>query len=290
MTEINLKYVRVVSEYRKIDLMNKRKRDNDMDMLTLKVLDKNDKTICVSHGEDSVDLVCTAEYKEGDRIVLETSRKNIHVFLQVDDALGAAFCYITDNVSFYVPFGEKRICYSPKVFTGNRHYLYARIAREDEIEAYRNLALNVCDQHGDTNCYPHATANVETRGESVFAARNAIDGVTANLSHGEWPYESWGINRNPDAEMKLDFGRDVEIDKIVLYTRADFPHDSWWKEVTISFSDGTELVQKLEKSIKPHIIEIDKKKISWLTLSKLIKADDPSPFPALTQIEVYGRG
>ena len=90
--------------------------------------------------------------------------------------------------------------------------------------------------------------------------------------------------------MKLDFGREVEIDKIVLYTRADFPHDSWWKEVTITFSDGTELVQKLEKSIKPHVIEIEKKKISWLTLSKLIKADDPSPFPALTQIEVYGIG
>lgn len=27
---------------------------------------------------------------------------------------------------------------------------------------------------------------------------------------------------------------------------------------------------------------------NWLKLSHLIKADDPSPFPALTQIEVYG--
>lgn len=44
----------------------------------------------------------------------------------------------------------------------------------------RNLAKNVMDQHGETNCYPHASANVETRGEAVFAARNAIDGV-----HGE---------------------------------------------------------------------------------------------------------
>ena len=87
----------------------------------------------------------------------------------------------------------------------------------------------------------------------------------------------------------MDFGREVEIDKIVLFTRADFPHDSWWKQVTITFSDGTELVQPLEKSIEPHIINIDKKVITWLTLSKLIKAEDPSPFPALTQIEVYGK-
>ena len=121
-----------------------------MAILALKVLDKNGKTVCVSSGEDYVSLVCTAEYQEGDRIVLETSEKNLHVFWQVDDALGAAFCYITGNVSYGIPFGEKRICYSPKAFYGNRHYLYARTAREDEVGAYRNLALNICDQHGDT--------------------------------------------------------------------------------------------------------------------------------------------
>ena len=260
-----------------------------MAVLALKVLDKNDKTICVSSGEDFVSLVCTAEYKEGDRIVLETSEKNIHVFLQVDDALGAAMCYVTDNVSYYVPFGEKRICYSPKVFSGNRHYLYARIAREDEVAAYRNLALNVCDQHCDVPCFPHATANVETRGESVFAAKNAIDGVRANLSHGEWPYESWGINRRDDAEMTVDFGRLVETDKVVLFTRADFPHDNWWKQVTLSFSDGSEIVWELSKSSLGQVLAFEPKKITWVRLSNLIKADDPSPFPALSQIEVYGR-
>lgn len=260
-----------------------------MAVLALKVLDKNDKTICVSSGEDFVSLVCTAEYKEGDRIVLETSEKNIHVFLQVDDALGASFCYVTDNVSYYVPFGEKRICLSPKVFSGNRHYMYARVAREDEIYSYRNLALNVCDQHGETNCYPHAFANVETRGESVFAAKNAIDGVCENRSHGEWPYESWGINMQDDAEMTVDFGREVEVDKVVLFTRSDFPHDNWWEKVTLCFSDGTSMVWKMEKSQLAHVLKFAPKKISWIKLCELIKADDPSPFPALSQIEVYGK-
>ena len=46
-----------------------------MAMLALKVLDRNGKTICVGRGEDFVSLVCTAEYQEGDRIVLETSEK-----------------------------------------------------------------------------------------------------------------------------------------------------------------------------------------------------------------------
>ena len=48
------------------------------------------------------------------------------------------------------------------------------------------------------------SANVETRGEAVFAARNAIDGIYENDAHGIWPYQSWGINRDPNAALTLD--------------------------------------------------------------------------------------
>ena len=261
-----------------------------MAYFALKVLDERGNTICVSSGENSVGLVHTAEYREGDQIVLESSEKGIHVWLQVDDAMGAALCLLKTNALFFkVPFGEKRICYSPKVFLGDRHYLYVRLAREDEIYAYRNLALNVCDQHEETGCYPHAFANTETRGESVFAARNAIDGVCENRAHGGWPYESWGINMRDDAELTLDFGQEVEADKIVLYTRADFPHDNWWRQVTLTFSDGTSIDWPLEKSVLPHTLSIEAKQMTWVKLSNLIKSDEPSPFPALSQIEVYGK-
>lgn len=260
-----------------------------MAILSLKVLDRNHNTICVASGEDFVDLVCMRTYEEGDRIVLTVSEKNIYVNWQVDDALGPAFVYLTDTVSYDIPFGEKRVSYSPKVFSGERHYLYAEAARRDEIESYRNLALNPADQHRDVPCYPHATANVETRGESVFAAKNAIDGVRANLSHGQWPYASWGINRQDDAAMKIDFGRKIRTDRVVLYTRSDFPHDNWWTQVTLRFSDGSELEFPLEKSLRGHSLTFPEKEITWIELCNLIKADDPSPFPALSQIEVYGR-
>lgn len=259
-----------------------------MAKLSLKVLDREGNTIFENQGNDFVDLVCTRSYEEGDRIVLESSEKNLHINVQVDDALGKAFVYLTDKLSYVIPFGEKRISYSPKVFTGDRHYLYAETAREDEVRAYRNLALNPADQHCEVSCYPHATANVETRGESVFAAKNAIDGVRANLSHGEWPYESWGINQQEDAAMKVDFGRRVRTGKVVLYTRSDFPHDNWWVQVRLSFSDGSSQDFPLEKSIHAHILTFPEKEITWVELSHLMKADDPSPFPALSQIEVYG--
>lgn len=239
--------------------------------------------------QDQAVLVYKGEYEEGDTITFCTDEVQTHYVVRVDDGMEEAFVYITSpEVLYTIPFDERKVSYSPKSFTGNRHYLTIRKAEAYETAVYKNLAKNVMDQHGDPGCYPHAYANVETRGEAVFAARNAIDGVVCNDSHGSWPYESWGINQQDDAEMTLDFGRPVDFDKIVMYTRADFPHDNWWVKATFTFSDGTQEVVDMEKSIKPHVFNIRKKNITWLKISNLVKADDPSPFPALTQLEVYG--
>lgn len=89
--------------------------------------------------------------------------------------------------------------------------------------------------------------------------------------------------------MTVDFGREAEIDKVVLYTRADFPHDNWWKQVTLTFSDGSSIKWTLEKSVLPHTLLLEPKRVRYVKLHELIKAEEPSPFPALSQIEVYGR-
>ncbi len=257
--------------------------------LSIEIKDSQGSLLASNMAAGEVGLVYRGQYKEGDRIVIHSSEVDTYLKVQVDDALGNAFLYLTKKeITYYIPFAEKRSSYSPKVFSGSLHYLWARKATEEEIREYKNLALNVMDQHEADGAYPHVTANVETRGEAVFAARNAIDGVRENHSHGIWPYQSWGINRQDDAEFKLDFGRPVDIDKIVLYTRADFPHDNWWTQVTLSFSNGTGQHWELQKSDKAHILNLQLKNICWLVLSDLKKADDPSPFPALTQIEVYG--
>jgi hypothetical protein len=260
-----------------------------MAQLGFKIVSKEGVILKEAKATDEISFVYDSSYQPGDHIVFTTDNVNTYYILQLDDALGEAFTYIQNSeLDYVIPFDEKKISYSPKVFTGNIHLLTARLAYAHEIKAYKNLAKNVYDQHGDTGCFPHATANVETRGEAVFAARNAIDGVKANTYHGSWPYESWGINKQEDAEILLDFGRKVIADKIILYTRADFPHDNWWINVTFTFSDGTALIVDLEKSEKPHIIPMPNKTIEWIKLGKLIKSEDPSPFPALTQIEVYG--
>ncbi len=256
---------------------------------TLKILNSEGKVLKEANGDKRADLVYEAEYAPGDVITLSLSEYPAFIKLRFDETLGDSLNYITGPVTFEIPFGEKKTSYSPVSFTGSRHYLSVRYAYEFEYGAYRNLSLNQNDSHGSDTLFPHAHANVETRGEAVFAARNAVDGVCVNYSHGEWPFESWGINRRDDAELTVDFGKTVEVDRILLYTRADFPHDNWWESVTFSFSDGEKLVTKLHKSSDCHEILFKKKKTDSITLSDLIKADDPSPFPALTQIEVYGR-
>lgn len=257
-------------------------------MFSIKVLKENGDTKFVSRGESEVYLVATAAYEEGDRIVLEYAGEPKYFWFQADDAMGASLVYVTGNVEFKIPFGELRTGYSPKAFAGELHYIYAREAYREEIYAYRNQALNVYDNHDNDHSYPHATANVETRGEAVFAARNAIDGVKANSAHGAWPYNSWGINRNPDAVLRIDFGHEIETDRAVIYLRADFPHDNWWNQVTLAFSDGSEVTGNLEKRATGQIITYPARKVSWVELKKLIKAETESPFPALTQLEIYG--
>lgn len=228
-------------------------------------------------------------YEEGDTIRLSGLHPGHHYVVRIDDTMDESLIYVTEPyLTYEVPFGEKKKSYNTKSFTGRRHYLTCRPARDYEIQGYRNLAKNVMDQHGMRGSFPHASANVETRGESVFAARNAIDGVTANRSHGSWPYESWGINKRQDAEMLLEFGCPVDCDRVVLWTRADFPHDNWWIQARLTFSDGSVETVKMEKSMGPHVFYIEKHNITWLRLDQLVQSNDPSPFPALTQIEVYG--
>lgn len=239
--------------------------------------------------EKHVVLVYRESYEKGDNIHFVFPETGKFYKICVDDVLGEGVVYITKDEWIYeIPFDEKKTSYNPKSFVGELHYISCQELPVLEICNYRNLAMNVMDQAADTGCYPHAHANVETRGEAVFAARNAIDGMFANDNHGMWPYESWGINRQADAEFILEFGRPVDFNKIAITTRADFPHDNWWIEATLSFSDGTSERITMKRSKCPQEFSISRNKIQWIKLERMIQSEDPSPFPALTQFEVYG--
>lgn len=256
--------------------------------LTISITGRDGTIKASAQGKDSVSLVYAAPYEDGDMIHLHGDVSG-YVLAKLEDSLDQTIGFLTGDFCLAVPFGEKRVSYSPKSFTGNIHLLWARAAEEREVNVYRNLALNPLDSHDNHGLFPHASANVETRGESVFAARNAIDGCHANDSHGPWPYQSWGINRDPDAEFLLEFGRDVTIDRLVFTLRADFPHDNWWKHCTVWFSDGSQSKPFFAKTGSRQVVDIEPRTVRWLKIGQLMKDEnDPSPFPALTQLEVWG--
>ncbi len=258
-------------------------------MFCLKILDENSNTVSVARGEEEVNLFYTNCYNQGDKIVLESFEKNIFIWLQFDDAIGSSLVYLKENnLEYYVPFGDKRVNLSTKAFYGNKHLIKVRKAYAFEISQYRNLSQSVVDHHKNVEFFPHISANVETRGEAVFAAQNSIDGVTISNSHGEWPFQSWGINQREDAKIKIDFGRTVVIDRIIVYLRTDFPHDNWWENGEFTFSDGTKINIDLKKTENAQEFVFEEKEVSFVEFGNLIKSDEPSPFPALTQIEVYG--
>ena len=229
-----------------------------------------------------------APYEPGDAVSITVAQPGFYVIC-LEDTMGEQLVYMKDRTfRFEIPFEEGRLCYNPRAFVGAAHYFSTRPATDTEVHLHRDLARNVYDCHGNTVCFPHASANVETRGESVFAARNAIDGVIAPWCHGAYPFTSWGINRDPNAAWRLDFGRKVRVDALTLYLRADFPHDAWWNEIRLSLSDGQILYLPLEKTGQAQHFDLQGAEIEWLVLDQLKKADDTSPFPALTQVQVWG--
>jgi hypothetical protein len=263
-----------------------------MQQFHIEIRDRSNNIKASSERGATTCLSYNAAYEEGDCICLEidnSSEPGCFCHLQLDDAMLPAFVYLTNKtIRYTIPFGEKRFALSPKAFSGDRHLLFARIADEAEATTRRNLALNPYDGCSGPGLFPHAEANVETRDEAVFAARNAIDGIFANNSHGRFPYGSWGINRRDDAEWKLIFGIPVILDEVRLTLRADFPHDNYWVRASVEFSDGTTETLNLTKTAQPQRFSITPRAVEWLKLKELIKSQEESPFPALTQLEAWG--
>jgi len=103
---------------------------------------------------------------------------------------------------------------------------------------------------------------------------------------------SWGPQKETNLWWRLDFGQPVEIDKLILFLRAAWtptnaPHDSWWKEATVEFSDGTTKKLELKQVATGQEFSIARRTVSWLVLKNLKPAEDK--WCALCEFEAWGR-
>ena len=256
-------------------------------MIRIEAKDAAGNLLAAASHETEAMLCLDRVYNPGDRIEISGACR-LHA--QMDQALPSGEVYApAGRMTWIVPAGEHRLAYAPGAFEAPRHIITARALEAGEAAVYRNLARNPADLRGDTDFYPHCTANVETRNEACFCARNVIDSMRFNTYHGEWPFQSWGIGAREDAWCLLDFGREVLIDRMALTLRADFPHDAYWTAGTAVLSDGTQKAFSLQKTGERQYIDLGAHTVRWMRLERLQKSDDPSAFPALTEWEVFGR-
>ena len=247
---------------------------------------RNDERLAMAEGITQANLYYEGKYDVGDFLLFKTPQPFCKV--QVDQSIGEAEVFVPSKTFRYViPISDDLpLAYPPEAFCSLKHLISIG---EAPFEGRRNLALNPIAKRENEGVYPYIHANVETRDESVFFARNVIDGVHIANGHGEWPYQSWGIGAREDAEITLDFGREVVIDEMALYLRADFPHDAYWVKATVVLSNGFSKTFDLQAIEGAQYIELGEQKVSWIKMHKLIKCDMPSAFPALKQWEVYGK-
>ncbi len=247
--------------------------------------------------KSSAVLVVDREYQPGDRIILGGPQR---VAVRLDKSMPECVIYLAssaqESASYEIPYGteEKQTgsAYAPESFAGKSHRVTVRALNKQEQKGYRNLALNPCDARETAGVpaqiFPHASTNSVSRSLFDFEARNAIDGVTKNGHHGVWPYQSWGPQLRTDLWWKLDFGRPVELDKVRLMVRADFPHDSYWKTAKVEFSDGSHVDLQIGSSAELQDFPFKKRRVSWLRISDLVPVD-PARWCSFIEVEAWGR-
>ena len=246
----------------------------------------------------SKSAVLTVEraYQPGDQIVFGGVQ---WMALRVDNTIPECFIFApraaSEDVSYEIPWGreekETGSAYAPESFAGKSHRITLRALSKREISRYRNLALNPCDlmrkDGASVQFYPHASSNSVSRSLFDFEARNAIDGRNLNGHHGVWPYQSWGPQLRTDIWWKLDFGRPVRVNEIRVMVRADFPHDSYWKNADLEFSDGSHVPLRLSSSPEFQEFSFPARRVAWMRIANVVPAD-PEKWCALIEVEAWG--
>ncbi|MDR1382521.1 MAG: hypothetical protein LBJ67_01540 [Planctomycetaceae bacterium] len=162
-----------------------------------------------------------------------------------------------------------------------------------EQNVYRNLALNPgatdVKSNEKTANFPAASSNSVYKSLKEFAASNCLDGKMDNKGHGA-KFPSWGPDNLSEKSLwwQVDFGKPVKADQIAIVIRADFPHDTYWKECTIECSNGFTKKIALRRTTDKQIFTFPvQDNVTWLRLTNFVPEQE-NVWAALTEVEVYG--
>lgn len=235
-------------------------------------------------------VIVDGTYSLGDFIEINVPKAPCYLSVQLDNCMSNTTVYVTKSTwRFYIPkVNFESSAYPFNAFAGVKHFIYVSEIKKDNLGCY-NLALNPYDVGNANGIFPHASSNSETRGEQIFLARNAIDGVEANGGHEQYPFESWGPEVKKDICYEIEFGRLIKISSIDFVFRNDLPHDGYWSQFDLYFDDEIQNVEnyKNQARISTNCNGVLTKKISLknFDFEKSVAIDQ---YYALSAISVWG--
>ena len=254
-------------------------------MIKLDICNK-DGAVKTSYSGEAIDVIYENAYVPGDfgRIICDDN------FLEVsfDETQKPSIVYLPEKKLVYeFPYDAMLVAYDMDSWLSNSHHIILKTTTEGYET--RNIALNSIDKPESKNVYPHAWANMVTRNDPCFEAKNAIDGICDNSGHGNYPYHSWAAGAREDMVYKIDFGCEVLIEKLTFFLRADFPHDTYWKSLDVQFDDGSTAKADFEMTASGQDLVLDEPKTTkTITFINFKQATEPLSWAALSQVEVYG--
>ena len=85
----------------------------------------------------------------------------------------------------------------------------------------------------------------------------------------------------------MSFGKNVLVDSITIYIRADFPHDGYWFKGMFNFSDGSKLPFVLDSTARPQSFKFTQRTTNYVLIDSLVWRQ-PATWCAFTQVQVFG--
>ncbi|NLS91430.1 MAG: hypothetical protein GXX96_04505 [Planctomycetaceae bacterium] len=145
----------------------------------------------------------------------------------------------------------------------------------------RNLALNGDAYTYHLRSYPRVTSNSHYRYRPEFSPNNAIDGQRRSDAY-------WRPARRTDTWLMVEFGREVETERIVITLHRNNGQEKTWTGATLEFSNGERVAIELQNTSEPQQFAFPTQQCTWVRL-----IDFQERFPlgdnGITELEVYGK-
>ncbi|MCL2744440.1 MAG: hypothetical protein FWE67_11380 [Planctomycetaceae bacterium] len=146
----------------------------------------------------------------------------------------------------------------------------------------RNLALNPFAATHQIRCYPHAASNSHHKYRAEFSPKNLIDG---DKSSGG---TCWHPDPRTDLWVQVDFGREVSVEKTVLYLKVFPDSKKTWTSATLVFSDGSKIPITLRHTAEEQEFDVPVRKTRFVKLEDL-KETFPLSQNGIVEWEIFGR-